>query len=251
MRATWWLDGGCFVGSYIAGQATNVQPPTYAVDSLGNLPAFNLVAAASNALVYTFDPRIDALAAQSGGYTAIANLHDQFRINMFHLSMKCNSSPKMQLTTTLPVGPSNLVDFTGDPQYQPDVTWLDYDGIAGLRNGTGYLVPANGDVTNFVGNYYKRRARRAFGSWRMSMRPRCMMQTIQQGANPIAIGAPSYPVCSNVNPWMTNFNNGPFFGRIWFAISYKGPEFVANFQPKYNLSFRTGYDMSMRSRLFG
>jgi len=247
----WSLDGGVNVGQYLPGALTNANPTGYSQNISGVLPMQSVSGANINALVYCFDPSLAVLSAGSPGYAAIAGMHDQVKLLGFRLRFISNVNPRSVMSIPIPV--SNPLDMTGVPDYMPDVTWIDYDGIAPIRTGSGagqIGIPADGDVTSFVGNFYRRRFHKAYSSFSVSMRPRSIVPVSQAVVNPSSAGAFSYAV-SNFNPWQSAFNAGVFVGRIYLAVSYKGPQNTVNLQPQVMYGFRASYKVALRSPLWG
>lgn len=257
---------GCRYTSWLPGDNTSAPAPPaqFSQDAKGGqLNAYYATGTNSNAYVIRFDFPISYLALVDPSYLYISQLYDQVRCNKCGITLRCNVAPKSQVTTPMLPDAAPLAeqyDFTSMVDNQPDCTWIDYDGygtifttsVAGAKP-----VPANGDVTNSLGERYKKRYHRAFGTIKRTLNPKFMQPAIQNVVNPTDPTSALTTVVRSGHPWSATQTPNLYYGSIFLAISYKGPPTTnvgntnVNFQPLYYWSVRSWWNLTYRSALWG
>jgi len=233
----------------------NTNSTGTAFTSVQELNAYINVASANQAVVYQFDFPLTLLVGQNPAYTAFSVAWDRYRIDKVAIKLTCSLDPKRMLTQTMSTSASNQYNFSGELQYDPDITWVDRDGSLAVNPTGGYALQANGDCSDEVVNRSGSKSHRAFSTIYRSMRPRANIAiaaetTGRAFGQPSALTAMQY-VNTKLNPFRTTFNQNAFLGAIMLAISYKGPNLSSGIQPQYAWSCRTMWWMTMASPLFG
>nr|WAE42157.1 MAG: capsid protein [Cressdnaviricota sp.] len=260
VRAKFGVDA-CAGRYWKAGDNTNVGNSGTIFNNLQELPAFVATASGTlfNAVVYAFDFPLSLLTANNPGYTAYSLAWDLFRIDKVSITLKTSIDPRRMLTQTLSGSATNQYNFSGELQYDPDVTWIDRDGSLSV-NQTGGLLQANGDCSDEVLNRKGARAHGAFKTIHRSMRPQANVPVCAPivggqgsliGSGPVLQVSDLQYMHTKMNPWRTISNQYGFMGVIFLAVSYKGPNLTMNIQPQYAWSCRSTFHMRLASPLFG
>lgn len=187
------------------------------------------------------------------GYKSITSLYDWRMLRKVVISLKPQEDPRRMLTQTMQTPASVQYDLTGAVGFNPDVTFVDYDGINLLT-----ASPSDNDVTEFVYNRPGARLHRAFRAIRRTFYPKCLsfvMSTTGMNANPNK--APT-----NINQLSTSAkrrqgfvgaaDNIDYTGMMMLAISNKSPLGAGtNTHPKYNYSLEVKWFVTHKGALYG
>lgn len=220
------------------------------------LKAWQSLSGGPNAVLYAFRFNPAFLIGQCSGAASLTGIYDYFKIRYVDLQLRCDVNPRAELTYTQtassPLGAGAQLNFLATPNYDPDITFIDYDGID-LAQGS----PANGDITSQALNRLRARRHRAFASMiRRRFVPRILnLVAVTQppgapGTNPVT--ASGVAQLGKRCGWLNGAVNNCFTGQIGLAVSYKGSDTSSqNAQPMYNWAVTAKWACAVKSSLLG